>query len=70
MNLPTSEKLQQFIDGLTEAHRNYTKVAVRYIGRDDSIYEQLRHDSASIGTVIGWMRYLKESVESKNELLD
>lgn len=70
MILPKVDELQQMLDGLMAAHKNYTQLAVRYIGRDDSVYEQLRADSKAIGKIGGWMTYIKESLERENELLD
>lgn len=70
MKMPTSEQLQEFIDAITLANSNYIKIAVHYVGRNDSVYEACTHDVKALGRLAGYLTYLKASLERDNELLD
>lgn len=70
MKLPTPEQLQEFIDAIKTNNSNYIKIAVNYVGRDDSVYDNCSNDVKALGKLAGYLVYMKASMETQNELLD
>lgn len=70
MNTPTIEQIERFIESIKTANRNYTQIAIHYVGRNDAIYDNCCHDVKQLGALAGYLLYLKESMEREHELLD
>lgn len=70
MNYPSPEQVQLWIEHIEQTNKNYIHIAVKYIGRDDAVYDKAREDAINLAKIAGYLTYFKESLEFKNELLD
>ena len=70
MNYPTPEQVQGWIDAIQQSNSNYIHIAVKYLGRDDAVYDKAREDTINLAKLAGYLTYLKGSLETQNELLD
>lgn len=64
----TSDQLQAYIDELEEVRDQYCKLAIKYIGRDNSVYDQYTKCRDSICVIKGFLATLKRHTEKKNEM--
>ena len=70
MNYPTPEQVQTWIEHIQQSNSNYIHIAVKYLGRDDAVYDKAREDTINLAKLAGYLTYLKGSLETQNELLD
>ena len=68
MIIKDPEEFQRHIDNLELARDQYCQLAVKYIGRDDSIFEKYREASDSISIVKALLTLMKRDLEKKNEM--
>lgn len=64
----TSDQLQTYIDQLEDARDHYCKLAVKYVGRDNAVWEKYRENSDSLAIIKGFLSTLKRHTEKKNEM--
>lgn len=68
MIIKNPEEFQRHIDNLEQARDEYCQLAIKYIGRDDSVFEKYRKCSDSISIVKAFLSMMKREMENKNEM--
>lgn len=68
MIIKNPEEFQRHIDNLEQARDEYCRLAIQYIGRDDSVFEKYRKSSDSISIVKALLTLMKRDLEKKNEV--
>jgi hypothetical protein len=68
MYFKNPQEIQDLIDNLELARDEYCQLSIKYIGRDDSVFEKYRKSSVSISTVKALLSVMKREMEEKNEM--
>jgi len=68
MFFKSPQEIQDHIDNLELARDQYCQLAIKYIGRDDSVWQKYRESSDSISVTKALLSMMKREMERKNEM--